>query len=101
MPARAEYPSTDKTAAGAATNIQGVMMRHIRSKTAAASAGLAALAALSLAACSTDTAGSSPSPASMNAATASMANNPPAAPMTNAPGPQGDPAADLVGPGCS
>jgi uncharacterized surface protein with fasciclin (FAS1) repeats len=75
-------------------------MRHIRSKTAAASAGLAAIAAFSLAACSTDTANSSPPTASPSTATASMANNP-AAPMTNAPGPQGDPAADLVGPGCS
>jgi uncharacterized surface protein with fasciclin (FAS1) repeats len=68
-------------------------MRNIRSKTAAASAGLAAMAALSLAACSTHTASSSPSMASTSTATASMAKNPVA--------PQGDPASDLVGPGCS
>ena len=76
-------------------------MRHIRSATAA-SAALAAIAALSLAACSTDSAGSIPSTASPSTATASMADNPAApAPMTNAPRPQGDPAADLVGPGCT
>lgn len=77
-------------------------MRHIRSKTATASAGLAALAVLSLAACSTGSATSSPPTASMNIAAAPMTNTPAApAPMTNAPRPQGDPAADLVGPGCS
>jgi uncharacterized surface protein with fasciclin (FAS1) repeats len=69
-------------------------MQHIRSKTAAASAGLAALAVLSAAACSTGSATSSPPTASMSIAAAPM----PAAP---APGSQGDPAADLVGPGCS
>jgi uncharacterized surface protein with fasciclin (FAS1) repeats len=74
-------------------------MRYIQSTTAA-SAGLAAIAALSLAACTTDTASSSPT--SMSPAMASMANKPAApAPMTNAPGPQRDPAADLVGPGCT
>jgi uncharacterized surface protein with fasciclin (FAS1) repeats len=93
VPARTEYPSTDKPTAGAVTNTQGVTMRHNRCKTAAASAGLAAIAALSLAACSTDTASSSPSTASTSTATASMAKNPIA--------PQGDPGADLVGPGCS
>ncbi len=67
-------------------------MRYIRFKTAAASAGLAAIAALSLGACSTHTASSSPSTASTSTVTASIAN---------AAGPQGDPAADLVGPGCS
>ncbi|HUH69761.1 MAG TPA: fasciclin domain-containing protein [Mycobacterium sp.] len=77
-------------------------MRHIRFKTAAASAGLAGLAVLSLAACSTDTAASSRSPISTSTAMASMANAPAApAPMTKAPGAQADPAADLVGPGCS
>ena len=75
-------------------------MRPIRSKTAAASAGLAALAILSLAACSTDTASSSPSTASTNTAAAPLTNTA-AAPMTNTPGSQGDPGADLVGPGCS
>jgi len=68
-------------------------MRHTRSKTAAASAGLAAIAVLSLAACATDTASSSPSMTSTGTATASMVKNPMA--------PQGDPTADLVGPGCS
>jgi uncharacterized surface protein with fasciclin (FAS1) repeats len=77
-------------------------MRHIRSKTSAASAGLAAFAVLSLAACSTGSAISSPSTMSTSTAAVSMANTPAApAPMTNGPAPQGDPAADLVGPGCS
>ena len=73
-------------------------MRPIRSNTAAASAGLAVLAALSVAACATHTASSSPTMVSSSATAAPMSNA--VAPMTNPAGPQGDPAADLVGPGC-
>lgn len=77
-------------------------MRNIRSKTAVASAGLAAFAAFSAAACSADNASAPPSPTSTSAAIAAMANHPAApAPVTNAPSPQGDPARDLVGPGCT
>lgn len=62
---------------------------------AAAVAGLAVLAVMGLSACSTDSTMSSPSTPSMTTSTA-------AAPRTNAPmsGPA-DPAASLVGPGCS
>jgi uncharacterized surface protein with fasciclin (FAS1) repeats len=77
-------------------------MRNIRSKTAVASAGLAAFAAFSVAACSTDNASAPPPTLSMSSAAAAMANHPAApVPMTNPPAPQGDPARDLVGPGCT
>ena len=67
-------------------------MRSIQYKTGAVAA-LAAVAVIGLSACSTETAKSSPSTPSTTSA---------AAPMTNAqaPGPA-DPAAELVGPGCS
>ena len=60
---------------------------------AAAVAGIAVLAALALSACSNDSARSAPSSPSMTTAAAPMANTPMAGPA--------DPAANLVGPGCS
>ena len=67
-------------------------MRKIQSKTAVASAGMAAFAVLSMATLATGTASAAPVMAGYAAAPVTIANTP---------APQEDPTRDLVGPGCA